>query len=357
MSGAEVRLARESDRSGILELVIAAHGRAHAEDVEKLWNWRWRDDPRLKEPGYYGLLGAWRGRVLASVSWLPAGLLRHGVPFDASWGVDAAVHFGWLRESLRESRAEDKAERRTRESRGKKSIMEDLLTHPDSPRFQVAKNLTERMQIVAKRVGYEPGAGSGYLMRNLSVTPRIKRVVGGVLAPVVAWLPDRLIGRFPAGLDGATRYEGDFDESFDELWQEVSPEYPVISLRDSRTLNWRYRHHPLQDYITLVYRSGGHLKGYVVVATLPKRGRPRGRIVDLLTRRGDQETTVRLLTGALRELLRQRVARVDCYIGEEDQATSGRQMGFHRRSTSTPLLVIGEIGDHPYLTAGDGDGS
>jgi len=72
--GVEVRQARESDRSGIVKLLASTLGQDHAEDVKRLWDWRWRDDPRLPEPGHYGLVGIWKGRVIASISWVPTGL-------------------------------------------------------------------------------------------------------------------------------------------------------------------------------------------------------------------------------------------------------------------------------------------
>ncbi len=357
MIGVEVRQARESDRSGVLELVATTLGQAHAEEVEQLWNWRWRDDPRLPEPGYYGHVGVWRDRIIATVSWLNAGFCRYGDPFAACWAIDAAMDFSVLREVLRDARDLRKGKPRGGKARGSRSIMQDLLIHPESPQIQLGKNITERMLIVARRVTTEPCPGSGYLMRNLSATPRMRRVMGGLLAPLAAFVPNLLTARFPGGLGGATLHEGEFDDSFDELWEEVGAEYPIIARRDARTLNWRYRCHPFHSYTTVVYREGGRLRGYAVVMVLAKRDRPRGRIVDLLTRPGDEETTARLLTGALRELLRRGVARVDCYIGEEEQAGSFERLGFKRRSTGTPLTVRGELGGRLYLLAGDGDGS
>ncbi len=357
MIGVEVRQARESDRSGIVKLLASTLGQDHAEDVKRLWDWRWRDDPRLTEPGYYGHVGVWRDRIIATVSWLNAGFCRYGVPFEACWAIDAALDFSMLREVLRDARDRRKGKPRGGGARGSRSIMEDLLTHRDGPRVQVGKNVTERMLIVVRRVTYEPCPGSGYLMRNLSATPRVRRATGGLLAPLVAFVPNRLTARFPGGLGGATMHEGEFDESFDDLWEEVGAEYPNIARRDARTLNWRYRCHPFHTYTTVVYREGGRLRGYAVVMVLAKRDRPRGRIIDLLTRPGDEDTSVRLVTGALRELLLRGVARVDCYIGGEEQAGCFERLGFKRRSTSTPLTVRGELEGPLYLLAGDGDGS
>ncbi len=354
MEAVETRLAGDSDREGILEVVSASLGRAHAAEVDRLWDWRWRDCPHLAEPGYYGALCAWRGRILASVSWLPAGLVSGGRPYSAHWGVDAAVHAGRLRELIREARA---FRGKDRSPRHRPSVIQDLLTSDIAPPLQIAKGLTARMQTVAARIGTLEGTGSSYLMRNLSSTPRVRRWVGRTLAPVVAWLPNRLVARFPGGLPGSELYEGDFDRSFDELFDEVGGEYPIIARRDSRALNWRYRRHPFLDYTTVVYREGGRLRGYAVVTTIEKRGRLRGRVVDLLTASRDEETAVRVLAGALRELLRRGVTHVDSYVWGEEHRAPYRRLGFKSRSAATPLFVVGELGEGLYITSGDGDGS
>jgi len=349
-----MRLARDSDREGILEVVAASLGREHADDVERLWEWRWRDCPHLPKPGYYGGVSVWRDQILASVSWMPAGLVSGGQPYSAHWGVDASVHAGRLKTMIRCARAE---RGKDRSRRVRPSVIQDLLTDEIAPQLQIAKGLTARMQTVAVRIGTLEGTGSSYLMRNLSVTPRVRRFAGKALAPAVAWLPNRLAARFAGGLRGAELQEGEFDRSFDELFDEVGGEYPIISLRDSRTLNWRYRHHPFLDYTTVVYRQGGRLRGYAVITTIEKRGRRRGRVVDLLTRPGDEETAVRVLTEALRELLRRGVAQVDSYVWGEEHRSPYRRLGFKSRSAATPLFVVGHLDEGLYITTGDGDGS
>ena len=354
MEGVELRLARESDRGGILETIAASLGREHAGEVERLWDWRWRDCPHLEEPGYRGAVGIWRDQVVATVTYQPAGLSRAGEPLPAFWGVDAGVHPGRLREILREARRRRKREGGERAS---SSIVEDLLVFPDAPAIHLAKNLTPRMQMVARRVCDLLVTEGGNLMRKLSFRPRMRRLVGEALAPAVSFLPDRLIGLFPRGLPGAKVHEGDFDASFDELWRVTRDDYPIIGCRNAAALNWRYRRHPFRSYTTLVHREGGRLRGYVVVTVLEKRGRARGRVVDLLTRRGDHETAVRLLTGACRILLNRGVPHVDCYVSLEEQKQAYRRLGFKLRSAPSPIYVIGECEGKFYVTAGDGDGS
>lgn len=353
MEGVSYRLARESDRDDILEAIAASHGPEHAAEVERLWDWRWRDCPFLDQPGYHGGVGVWRDRIVVTESYIPAGLHRFGVPFDACWGVDVAAHPARLREILRENR--DARKGRGGGKRVRPSIAEDLLVFRDAP-IQVAKNLTLRMQTVAKRVAKLEATTGGNFMRNLSFGPPLRRWLGG-LAPVVAFLPDRLVGLFPGGLPGAEIHQGDFDERFDALWDEAGAEYPIIAQRSATALNWRYRRHPFHAYTTIVVREGRRLKGYAVVTVLTKRGRDRGRVVDLFTRRGDDETAVRLLTRAARYLLSQGVAHADAYVSHDEQKPAYRKLGFKQRSAPSPVFVIGECEGEFYLTAGDGDGS
>jgi hypothetical protein len=164
--------------------------------------------------------------------------------------------------------------------------------------------------------------------------------------------------RLPAAPAGVDVHQGAVDQSFDVLWAEVARDYPCLALRDSATLDWRYRQHPTNDYTILVDRQGDRLRGYIVVTVLRRHGLPWGRIVDLLTGRDDEAGKQRLIAAASHELRRQGADRADCYVGDDTVTNALADCGFRRREKFVPLMVRGPNSDQPlYVMAGDGDGS
>lgn len=57
-----------------------------------------------------------------------------------------------------------------------------------------------------------------------------------------------------------------FDERFDELWSRLSSEHQVLTVRDRRFLNWRYRECPVHQYKTLglLTEDESRLLGYLI---------------------------------------------------------------------------------------------
>jgi len=57
-----------------------------------------------------------------------------------------------------------------------------------------------------------------------------------------------------------------FDERFDELWNRLSSEFPALTVRDRRFLNWRYQECPLRQYKTLglLTEDESKLLGYLI---------------------------------------------------------------------------------------------
>jgi hypothetical protein len=102
-----------------------------------------------------------------------------------------------------------------------------------------------------------------------------------------------------------------FGEEFDELWEEISTDYPVIIHRSSRYLNWRYIDNPMSDFTILGARKKGALNGYMVFTTLIEEGQKNGIIFDFFYRRNDSTGRILLREGLIR-LMRERVDSIRC---------------------------------------------
>jgi hypothetical protein len=351
----EVRAGTDADKPGILELLSAVFGAEHAHLVDRCWDWQWRLDPRLPEPGYRGTVAVAGDRVIGSVGFMPAALHTFGKPLRAVWGIDASVHAGWVRQALKQERAARAAG--SVAGRRRRSVSADLLNHPSAGPMILGKLVSDQMRVVLLKIGFQEVAESGYSARNLSLTPRIARVTGGLLAPVLALAPNLILGRVARPPATVSVHTGEFGAEFDDLWRRNCSEFPCIGLRSSAVLNWRYRRHPLNTYTTIVDRKNGELRGYAVVSAFAKRRCLRGRIVDLFTGHGRLEQAHGLLAGALRELRRQGADRVDCYLADKTLSSVLRSLRMTPRRSVQPLLVRWSGNEIPiHVMAGDGDG-
>lgn len=89
-------------------------------------------------------------------------------------------------------------------------------------------------------------------------------------SPRFLFLPARILTRaVPITVERAER----FDDSFDAIWQRVSPSLAVAVVRDRQYLTWRYTNHPQRQYVTFLARRGDDPVGYVI---LNQRSEPGG---------------------------------------------------------------------------------
>jgi hypothetical protein len=94
----------------------------------------------------------------------------------------------------------------------------------------------------------------------------------------------------------------EFGAEYDELFDRVKHKHPVITVRDSRFLSWRFLQNPLYHDIKILRLSGneGRLKGYAVVEAAANGA---GRVLDFLV---DDESGVRPLLGGIIRYCRER---------------------------------------------------
>lgn len=55
-----------------------------------------------------------------------------------------------------------------------------------------------------------------------------------------------------------------FDARFDQLWETVKDEYPVLTKRDRSYLSWRYERNPGNTYLLISYLRDNRVLGYAV---------------------------------------------------------------------------------------------
>ena len=353
-----VRAASDADKDSILQLFSEVFGPRSAERTGRLWHWQWQLDPRLQQLGYRGVVAEWEGRIIGNVSYIPAALHVDGQLIQASWGVNVVIHWGLVRRALRARRTSGRRHRTAAEQSADLSngLAAALIDHASNDPVQLGKHISEQMLAITAKIGFSRVDSSGSWGRQLTVTPRVRRIVGGVLASVVAWPANRMLPRIPKESLGVQLFEGDFDDRFDRLWQAVHSDYQVIGLRDAATLTWRFRRHPGSRYRVATLSEGREMRGYIVTSVVPRGRFLQGKIIDLLAAREDREAVQALLGAALSGMRRDGVAGVDCYASHAALVEALQSAGFTARQKLHSIVVRGLPSTGLYVTEMDGDG-
>jgi len=131
-----------------------------------------------------------------------------------------------------------------------------------------------------------------------------------------------------------------FDETFDRLWDECSPQYDVAVKRDKTYLNWRFIDRPDWWYFSYGHYEGDRLKGYIVMKLYREEEMLRGHIIDIFARKDDEETFSHLLAGGINFFAEQAVDMVTVWIwGNPLLEGLFVKYGFLRKEVDRPLIL------------------
>ncbi|TVQ86552.1 MAG: hypothetical protein EA400_12825 [Chromatiaceae bacterium] len=364
----EIRLGTEADRPQILARMEEVFGSTPARRVESQWDWRWQRDPRLPAPGYRGVVATWEGQVIANLATIPAGLQIGGAPAEAWWFVDVLVHWGLVRRALRATVAARRAGGGAAGPDLSQGLAMALFDHPAAGPIQLGKHVAAQLISIGSRRGFEPLGDTGSRRRRISTSYPLGRLLGRHLGAGLAALVDPMLGPHPRPRLPVQVHDGPFDARFDALWERLQAAYPAICRRDAALLDWRYRQPPDLDCTVLTLAGADGLRGYCVVnafeqpASGRRRGRRRGRILDLLTAPEDAPARTALLAAALATLRRQRVERAECFFCGAELGRLLTTLGFvpkvDRQGQPSVLWArhLPAVARGLYATQGDGDG-
>jgi hypothetical protein len=354
----EIRPGTDADRPQILARIAEVFGPEPAARADRLWDWQWHQDPRLASPGYRGVVAQWQGEIIGNLATIPAGLYIGGEPAVAHWCVDVLIHWGLTKGALRE-------QRRAPDPGGpdlSRGLAAALLDHPAAGPIQLSKHLSDPITKIVERIGFHPWGETASLHRRVSLRHALGRGLGRVLGDSLGAVADLTLARIPSTDPRVQVLDGPFDRRFDALWERIKRRYPAIPLRDSATLQWRYRQHPDGGYTALTLDSDQGLAGYCVLLDYDKGRRRWGKIVDLIVAPGDRAGMRALLAGALRLMRQRRVERAETFACGADAGAVLAGLGFVPRLPKSgrpqPLMVrwLPDCARGIYVAQGDGDG-
>ena len=154
---------------------------------------------------------------------------------------------------------------------------------------------------------------------------------------------------------------------FDKLWQEISPQFPIIFVRDAKFVKWRFLEDPGNKHTLLAARDkDGKLRGYLDILVSDIRGLPVGRIMDLFCSPEDQELADTLLAGAFEIFKQRKVAFTTCMgLHPVHRKKVRRYLYFKPRRREAPALLhwkaaptlkpLAQNSENWHLSHADGD--
>jgi GNAT superfamily N-acetyltransferase len=132
-----------------------------------------------------------------------------------------------------------------------------------------------------------------------------------------------------------------FDQDFADFIETASAGYDVLVKRDPKFLGWRYLSNPTLPYHVFVLRTGGAVKGYIVVRDPHPAELNMGVIADVFTARDDGVSMEALLARAL-AFFGRRVGVIQVLASSPCLAEVLRKNGFLTRKSYDPHFVCSD---------------
>jgi hypothetical protein len=163
-----------------------------------------------------------------------------------------------------------------------------------------------------------------------------------------------------------------FDGRFDAFWNRIKGDYPIMVVRDSSYLNWRYADVPHRDYVVFSLENAEttEILGFIVLGQEERDFRV-GQILDIVTpRMGHEEVTRALIGQALIDFVEKKTALAYCMMLPHCHVFPElRRFGFRKREKEGMDFFFGntdeknpgissELASNPeswFLCVGDSD--
>lgn len=158
---------------------------------------------------------------------------------------------------------------------------------------------------------------------------------------------------------------GAFDQRVDALWDRVKGDRPIMAVRDSAFLNWRFQKSPFHKFDLFLLLEEPEVLGYIVCMVEDMKKGRRGFLADLLVIR-DPEVEKVALSYAMEYFKKSRADYIICLMLDKYYKEHLKDFGFIRVPTKSFLAFKNFVPDeistqelsNPqnwYITAADSD--
>jgi hypothetical protein len=306
------------DEDQILQLRRLVFGDADPRrNTQEYWRWEFRDCPAGDAIIWVALAG---DSIIGHYAIRPAMMHHCGEPVLGSTSIDAMTHPDYRRESVFATLGE--------------RAYADLAQDGPALTYIFPRKISMKGSIA--KFDWKYLCTLPVLVKPVDVDAVVERLVSdrAVLAPVrhmsrlllsLAYRGDRVHPKEHYRVRWIER----FDSGLDELWKQLTPQYPLAVVRDSTYMNWRYFDNPGRRYRTMVAEQGGSIVSYVTLRCMEQYGLRGGMIVDLGALPACEGALAALLEKAEGFFRDERVDLAACLInGDERYVRLLRRQGF-----------------------------
>jgi len=263
-----IRPYRDGDEKQILNLRQVVFGDLDPVRLkESTWRWQFQNNPSGKAICF---VAKSNGKIVGQYVTIPTRFSIQGKETLLAFSCDTMIHPGYRRQGMFSALARE--------------LYDSLETHPainlvwGFPNDQSLPGFTGKL-------GWRMLPGIPLMVMPIrpfsmmiNALPRFKRLIK---SPPALTEKDAVFS-FSTKMQGLhmdpVNY---FDKTFDALWQRHSTTAPMIQVRDSRYLQWRYLSIPEFDYRPFAVRRDGYLLGYGVIRIISLKGQTFGVLMDL----------------------------------------------------------------------------
>lgn len=315
------RLERKDIRS-LCELFYEVFGDGKGTDY---WNWKYFDNPAGRHASVVAVEG---DRVVGILGGVPVKVQTGADQMLVCQGVDTVIAADHRRSSTffkLEAAVADEMVRRGLIFRYAFTIKETYGLFTGGRGFSGVCPIFKMSKVIDPTPYLDQKVGMGFLTG----------VVGGVARGAISkWNQKRLSTPEDLELFDIDR----FDDRFDDLWREEGEHFEIAVARTSDYLNWRYIEAP-QAYKVFGVQSSAGVEGFIVVGCYREEVL-RGRILDIMVRRGQKTALDLLIAKAVNYFVEQEVDAVTCWILDQWPAFDAlKARGFVPRETPHDLIV------------------
>lgn len=263
-----VRESTAADKEGIFKLGEAVHGKPFAEEE---WHWKFERHSGIPAKVYVA-------EADSLIVGLRAFIIERLKIFDRVWltglGVDIMVHPDFRRYGIASQVANEAFAQMER------SGSPILVGFPNEAAFKVySRRRSYWRHVCSVPLLVKPLNFDGILRKY------IKNFLLRALILTLAKVSWSIFfkGKLHKVQTMAIRQADAFDQRFDQLWEEVCPQYGILLVRDQAFLHWRFKDRPGAGYVIFAAEQEGKLLGYIVLRECQMFGLKIGFIVDILT--------------------------------------------------------------------------
>jgi len=359
----KVRPATSDDYPAIASLLDRTFGKIPFEKRIKLWQWRHDNNPaQIPEiPGF--LLAEKSGQIVGVHGLTPMRVKVGDRQYHAACSCDFAI----------DQTARSVGMKIKLKTLSKEISSLPISTSANKPANKITLALGGKEFIASRRKLLKPLKASGFIQK---IVARKVGAVGEALATIISiligkpldWILviTRYFRSFSKVANAKIQNINQFDQRFDKLWEQVSQSYPILIVRDSLYLNWRYANYPFSGVQQFGLFCDNELLGFAVIHnTIDEDGLSLVAILELFVPPSEKAAFEHLLKEIIKRATQVKAHYIKAWTLVPEWEELFTHYGFkvrdssfspttYKNNTDLPNELFTEDGNW-YMSLGDGD--